>query len=169
MTAGNDAGAARASDSDRTRVQSVLNDAFADGRLTRDEWDDRATALAGPVTYADLARLTADLPGAYIVPPPQPFPTGTYWPQPPMAQQRTNSLAIAALACGIGQLVVFFPAGIAAIILGHKARRQIRQTGEQGDGMALTGLVLGYIGTIGVVLVVVLAAAFLAVASSHRG
>ena len=38
--------------------------------------------------------------------------------------------------------------GIPAIVLGHIARRQIRQTGEAGDGMALAGLILGYVGLI---------------------
>lgn len=56
---------------------------------------------------------------------------------------RTNSLAIAALVCGIVQFG-FPPAFIAAIILGHKARHQIRRTGEAGYGLATAGLVLGY-------------------------
>jgi MFS family permease len=51
---------------------------------------------------------------------------------------RTNSLAIVALVLGI-----FF--GLLAIPVGHIARAQIRRTGEQGDGLALAGLVLGYI------------------------
>jgi len=47
------------------------------------------------------------------------------------------------LVCGIGQFG--FPlASIAAIILGHKARRQIRRTGDDGYGLATAGLVLGY-------------------------
>lgn len=57
---------------------------------------------------------------------------------------RTNSLAIAALVCGIIQFVVP-PALIATIVLGHVARRQIRRTGEAGYGLATAGLVLGYI------------------------
>ena len=61
MVAGYSMGAMRASDDDRSQVQSVLNDAWAEGRLTQQEWDERATALGGPVTYADLASLTADL------------------------------------------------------------------------------------------------------------
>jgi len=32
------------------------------------------------------------------------------------------------------------------VILGHLARAQIRRTGEAGDGMAVAGLVLGYLG-----------------------
>jgi Domain of unknown function (DUF4190)/Domain of unknown function (DUF1707) len=144
-------------------VQALLNDAFADGRLTREEWDDRATALAGPVTYGELARLTADLPAPFVALPP--VPAGP-WSQ---AAQRTNGMAIAAIACGFGQLLVGFPAGIAAIILGHKARRQIRQTGEQGDGLALTGLILGYAGTVGLAIFVALALLFFMVATSHQG
>jgi hypothetical protein len=72
----------------------------------------------------------------------QPYPP--YPPYPPAPP--TNGLAIAALVCGVGGFVIglsFIP----AIICGHLARRQIRQTGEQGGGMALAGLILGYVGT----------------------
>jgi hypothetical protein len=76
------------------------------------------------------------------------------------AVRPTNSLAIAALVCGIGQAVLWLPAGIAAVVLGHMARGQIRRTGENGSGMALAGLILGYIGIgltiIGIILVVIL-------------
>jgi Domain of unknown function (DUF4190)/Domain of unknown function (DUF1707) len=132
----------RASDDDRWRVQSVLNDAYADGRLSQPEWDERVSQLASAATYSELDRLTSDLLVPYTGPP------------PPAGPPPTNSLAIAALICGIGQLVAAFPAGIAAIILGHMARRQIRRTGEQGRGLALTGLVLGYVGTIGLLVLV---------------
>jgi len=60
---------------------------------------------------------------------------------------RTNSLAIAALVLGF-----VFP--LLAIPFGHAARSQIRRTGEQGAGLALAGLILGYLNV--VVLVVVL-------------
>jgi hypothetical protein len=65
---------------------------------------------------------------------------------PSSPPQRTNPLAIAALVCGIVQFCGLPPAGIVAIILGHKAERQIRQTGEYGHGPAKVGLILGYIG-----------------------
>ena len=74
--------------------------------------------------------------------PPQPD-MQAYYPYP--VQRPTNGLAVAALVCGIAQFAVgvtFIP----AIICGHMARRQIRLTGEGGDGMALAGLILGYIG-----------------------
>ena len=52
-----------ASDADRDAAVRVLNEAFAEGRLTADEHGERVrTAYAGR-TWQELARLTADLPG----------------------------------------------------------------------------------------------------------
>jgi hypothetical protein len=65
---------------------------------------------------------------------------------------RANSLATAALVCGIIQFFVP-PACFAAIILGHVAHRQIRRTGERGYGMATAGLILGYF-SVGLALLV---------------
>jgi predicted PurR-regulated permease PerM len=67
------------------------------------------------------------------------------------APARTNPLAIAALVCGIVQFGAgIFKglglAGIAAIILGHVAVRQIRRSGESGRRLAKAGLILGYAG-----------------------
>lgn len=58
---------------------------------------------------------------------------------------RTNSLAVVALVLGL-----VFP--LAAIPVGHVARSQIRRTGEQGNGLALAGLILGYIGLVAAVV-----------------
>jgi Domain of unknown function (DUF1707)/Domain of unknown function (DUF4190) len=152
MTSGAD-GWIRASDADRSKVQSVLADAYGEGRLDWAEMDARSTALANAVTYADLERLTADLPGRIELRPaaPQPVPGMPPGPAPP----GTNSLAVAALCCGLGQFLAGFPAGIAAIICGHKARRQIRLTGQQGGGMATAGLILGYAGVSVILLLLV--------------
>ena len=58
----------------------------------------------------------------------------------------TNTMAILALVFAF----IFSPA---AIVLGHLAKKQIRQTGEQGEGLATAGLWLGYIFTgIGVLI-----------------
>ncbi|HXB50239.1 MAG TPA: DUF4190 domain-containing protein [Streptosporangiaceae bacterium] len=73
------------------------------------------------------------------------FQTSAGWPQ--MAGRRTNSLAIAALCCGVGQVVAGPFAGIPAIVLGAMSLKQIRESGEDGRGMATTGLVLGVVGT----------------------
>jgi hypothetical protein len=69
--------------------------------------------------------------------------------------RRTNSLAIAALVCGILQNFIPFT-GIAAIICGHMAKSQIRRTGEDGWGLATAGLILGYIGLAFALLVLLL-------------
>ena len=65
---------------------------------------------------------------------------------PYQAAPGTNGMAIASLVCGLLGFVTCV-SSIAAIILGHIARKQIRESGgrQQGDGMALAGLILGYI------------------------
>jgi hypothetical protein len=54
---------------------------------------------------------------------------------------------------------------IPAVILGHKARGQIRRTGEKGSGMAVTGLVIGW-AAIGL-FALLIALAVLVAASTH--
>ena len=72
-----------------------------------------------------------------------------------MAGRRTNSLAIVALCCAIGQIIAGPFAGIAAIVLGVMSLKQIEVSGEDGRGMAMTGLVLGIVGLILFVLLLV--------------
>lgn len=60
----------------------------------------------------------------------------------------TNTLAIFAFVFGF-----IFP--LAGIVCGHIARGQIRKTGEAGDGLALAGLILGYVLTALAVLFIV--------------
>lgn len=81
--------------------------------------------------------------------------------------RRTNSLAIAALSCGVGQLIAGPLAGVPAIVLGSMSLRQIRDTGEDGHAMAVTGLVLGIVGTVLFVVVIALIVAF-AVFAVHQ-
>jgi hypothetical protein len=59
---------------------------------------------------------------------------------PPVYVRPTNTMAILALVMAF----VFAPAGL---ILGIVARKQIRQTGEDGDGLALAGIIVGGIVT----------------------
>jgi len=51
----------RASDSDRDQVSAVLSTAFAEGRLTREEHDERTDSLLRARTFDDLVGLTRDL------------------------------------------------------------------------------------------------------------
>src|SRR6266545_4157321 len=136
MTAGG-YGQMRASDRDRDAANGLLQTAYAEGRLTKDEYDDRSGRV-----------LMSQYQVQYVMP------------------RRTNGLAVASLACGIGQLFFWFLAAIPAVVLGHMARRQIRQTGEDGAGMALAGLVLGWIGIVLTVLLVVGGLALVAVATA---
>jgi hypothetical protein len=46
----------------------------------------------------------------------------------------------------VAQVFFWVLAAVPAVILGHIARRQIRQTGENGAGMAVAALILCYIG-----------------------
>jgi len=59
----------------------------------------------------------------------------------------TNTMAILALIFGFG-------GGLLGIVFGHVARAQIRRTGEGGWALATIGLVLGYIGLAGWVVVI---------------
>jgi hypothetical protein len=52
----------RASDADRDKYATVLQDAYAQGRLTRDEYDERLDACMRAKTYGELSPLVADLP-----------------------------------------------------------------------------------------------------------
>jgi type II secretory pathway pseudopilin PulG len=66
----------------------------------------------------------------------------------PGMEPRTDGKAIGSLVCGILSITCFWIlAGIPAIILGHVSRSAIRKSMGRlkGEGMALTGLILGYI------------------------
>jgi hypothetical protein len=127
---------------DRERTMDVLKAAYTEGRLTKPEFDERSTRVLSARTYTDLNGLVADLPVGPGGPGgpggPMPYLPGHY---PRVPGLHTNGFAIGALVCGI---VPFF-GGISAVIFGHVARGQIRQTGERGDGMAVAGLALGYL------------------------
>ena len=82
---------------------------------------------------------------------------------PPAYGRPTNTMAILALVLAF----VFAPAGL---ILGIVARKQIRQTGEDGDGLALAGIIVGGIFTaIFVLLIVFWIIAFASIANGSFG
>lgn len=82
-------------------------------------------------------------------PPGRPYsqlgPTGPYGRQP-----GTDGLAIASLVlscCAVLGLCALWVGGVLGVVgavLGHAARKRIRQTGQQGDGMALSGIIVGW-------------------------
>ena len=54
----------RASDADRDRAASMLNEAMAQGRLTAEEHSDRLDAVYAAKTHADIVPVIDDLPAA---------------------------------------------------------------------------------------------------------
>jgi hypothetical protein len=130
FAAGGEPGKMRAADADRDRVVEVLSMAYSEGRLTKDEYDGRLENALSARTYADLDQLVTDLPVARAT------------AVTPVAG--TSGLAIASLACGLVQLVFGPLTAIPAIVFGHVALHQIKRTGEQGAGLALAGLILGW-------------------------
>jgi hypothetical protein len=60
----------RASDADRERVTARLREHFAEGRLTREELDERVAAALSAKTMGDLRGLMTDLPGESPATPP---------------------------------------------------------------------------------------------------
>ncbi len=79
----------RASDKERESVVDVLRDAYTEGRLTLEEFDERTSAAYASKTWADLRELTADLPvqpvlGADLL--------QRYMPTQPVAQQVVPSV-----------------------------------------------------------------------------
>lgn len=96
---------------------------------------------AGGVPYAP----TDPYPGAYPpdANPPGAYPPGAYpgygYPQP-----QTNSMAIVALVLSLFGLMSCITAPVGAV-LGHIAQKQIRETGERGEGMAKAAIIVGWI------------------------
>ncbi|MHA7305646.1 thioredoxin domain-containing protein [Arthrobacter sp. TMN-49] len=92
---------------------------------------------------------------------PQPPYSQQQYPQPPYSQQQypqpqyplatsgnkggTNTLAIVSL-------VSSFFVGLAGVITGHIALSQIKRTGEDGRGLAIAGLIIGYLMTLAAVV-----------------
>jgi hypothetical protein len=84
--------AIRASDKERESVVDVLRDAYTDGRLTLDEFEERTSTAYASKTWADLRELTADLPvqpvlGADLLQQSRPVPAAQMVPSVPRPRQ----------------------------------------------------------------------------------
>jgi hypothetical protein len=121
------------------------------------EGDDTSEVSSGDTLDADPSEEAPDEPPkkeaspadeASVMPPPPPIP-----PSPPPVVARstamqTSGMAIASLVMGIaGWTLLPLLGSILAIVFGYAARREIRQRPNQltGDGMAVAGLVLGWL------------------------
>jgi hypothetical protein len=132
-----------ASTADRERAIDVCKASYGEGRLTKEEFDARVHQITASRTYGDLAAVISDLPagplggvshyqaGGY------PIPVPNY---PPPARP-TNGMAIGSLVCALMGI------SLPAVIMGSIARAQIREKNEAGDGLAVAGLVVGWVGT----------------------
>lgn len=76
----------------------------------------------------------------------QPYGAGQqpygYGQAPPA--RSTNGLAIASMVLGI--LWLYWVGSVLALIFGYVARNQIKRHDQAGDGMAIAGIVLGWVG-----------------------
>ena len=76
-------------------------------------------------------------------------PSETAFQSPaPLAPPKNCGMAIASLVCGVLSMTCCgFFTGIPAIILGHLAKTKIKQSQNSlsGEGLALAGLILGYV------------------------
>ena len=61
---GGERGTMRACDADRDYVLELLNVAYSEGRLSKDEFDGRLENALSARTYADLDQIVTDLPAA---------------------------------------------------------------------------------------------------------
>lgn len=88
---------------------------------------------------------------ASAAPPPPGAARAAYSTQP----TKTNGLAVASLVLGIVWL--WFIGSILALVFGYIARKQIDESNgsQTGRGMAVAGIVLGWIGLAGVLLLIV--------------
>ncbi len=88
----------------------------------------------------------------------QPYASPQYGYQPVLVAAPSSGAATASLIFGILSYV-FLPVigAIVAVICGHVALGQIRASGDRvgGKGMAIAGLVLGYLQIVGFVLIIV--------------
>ncbi len=107
--------------------------------------------MAGPYGPPMTAPYGAPANVSYGPPPNAPYGYSPYAPP-----QGTNGMAIASLVLGL--VWVYWIGSILAIIFGFVALAQIRDRNQSGKGMAVAGLILGFIG-VGIFVLAVLVVA----------
>lgn len=97
--------------------------------------------------------------------PPQPIATAPQpaspWINVPPEAQQTDGKAVGSLICGILSVTIFWIlAGIPAVILGHMSLSSIKKSMGRlkGNGMAIAGLVMGYISVAFIPFMLIIAA-----------
>jgi len=99
-----------------------------------------------PAAYQPIAYQPGS-PAGYPADPYQPggYPPGGYPPQFYVQPRKNNSLALTSMIVSICGVLMCPLVGVVGAILGHKARKQCRERDEDGDGMALAGIIIGWI------------------------
>ena len=148
----------RVSDSEREFTVGVLRENWVDGRLTLAELEERTQEAFGARYPGDLWRAVRELPV-----PSAPAP-------PPVANNRNGQAAWAVVFSSVGALMLLFSMGLLFIFslplsaagwgMGREVRRDERVT--RGKGVALSGEVLGAIGTVSACLALTACAATIA-------
>ena len=112
-----------ASDADRDTAVGLLNAAWAEGRLTADEYDQRLSSAYAARTWQQLDQLTADLPAP---------------PTAAIGQPVPGMFAGADLCLLCALLVVCPPAGIAWLLYsGHRSRADPDRRPARASGLAV--------------------------------
>jgi hypothetical protein len=92
--------------------------------------------------------------------------------KPPRQSRHLNNAALASMIVSLASFVTCPLIGLVGVYLGLRAKKEIQETGDDGDGMATAGVVVGFIST-GVaavtLLVVGMVLAFVAGAASNQG
>ena len=98
----------RASHADRDHMLEVLKAAFVQGRLTKDELDMRVSQTLASRTYAELAKVTADIPAGLI---------GAQSPRKPARAQPAHPENKVINSCACATLALFVLA--VPVLTGH--------------------------------------------------
>jgi hypothetical protein len=79
--------------------------------------------------------------------PPPPVPPAGWAPSQPVRRATTNGFAVAALVLGLSAFCTWTIGGILAVVFGNIALSRIdaAQGAEKGRGLAIAGIVLGWI------------------------
>ncbi|RAZ34589.1 DUF4190 domain-containing protein [Microbacterium sp. SMR1] len=104
--------------------------------------------------YATPPQQQAYQPAGY---PPPAYGHGGYQPQ------KTNTLAIVSMIASIVGFIWLLPVigSVAGVIMGHISLSQIKRTNENGRGMALAGLIVGYAGLALAIVGIIIVASFI--------
>ncbi len=143
-----------ASHADREQVIDTLKSAFVQGGLTKDEFDLRVGRTLGSRTYAELAAVTADIPGRLTRADIPGRPTGA--PLPPKRAQvpAAGNAAVKSGVCTLTAIILVASTSAAAV---------------SGPGAALImALFLTGIGAVIAVIAALLAAGMSMLESPHR-